>query len=145
MTEVRDAAISFEARKIGLKKAQTRKGTDVILTLAVHPDEVPPDLWDTWVGQRYQVAMVALSDQDEPEPGPDAKDGARAVKIAGALCRNERFWKWVGVVDEDLAIKWVYAHLGINSRTDLRTHEKARAAFFKMYDRFVDAYKTGKA
>ena len=62
MTEIRDAAINFEAVKISLKQDKT----GIILTLAIHPNEVPPSLFTDWVGSRYVAALVKLDDEDKP-------------------------------------------------------------------------------
>ena len=63
MTEIREAAIGFEAVKVSM--SQDKNG--VTLRLSVHPNDCPPELHTDWVGSRYMVGMVRLNDFDEPE------------------------------------------------------------------------------
>ena len=55
--------IQFEAVSVALRKANAGN----ILTLRVHPSEMPTDLWDHALGSRYQVVLVKLNDQDQPD------------------------------------------------------------------------------
>ena len=71
--------INFEAIKIGLK--QSKDG--FVLTLAVHPDEIPDELMRDFVGSRYQVVMVRLGDDDQPLSREGEFPGDHAVKMAG--------------------------------------------------------------
>ena len=62
MTEqVKNVALNFEAVKVSM--SQTKDG--IILRLAVHPHECPPNLHLDWVGSRYMVAMVKLNEHEE--------------------------------------------------------------------------------
>jgi len=56
--------LQFEAVKVALK--QNKDG--YVLTLNVHPDEVPDSLLRDFVGARYQVVMVRLSDRTAQRP-----------------------------------------------------------------------------
>jgi hypothetical protein len=49
--------LQFEAVKMALK--QNKDG--YVLTMTVHPDEVPDALLRDYVGARYQVVMVRLA------------------------------------------------------------------------------------
>ena len=51
-----ESTIQFEGIKTGIK--QSKDG--YILTLAVHPDEIPDDLVRDFIGSRYVVVMVRL-------------------------------------------------------------------------------------
>ena len=55
-------ALQFEAVKIALK--QDRSG--YVLTLNLHPDEIPDELLRDFVGSRYGVAMVRINDDETP-------------------------------------------------------------------------------
>ena len=90
-SDIREAAIHFEAVKIAMN--QDKNGW--VLKLAIHPNDVPTDLTNSWIGSRYTVAMVLMNDQSEPIPGPDTREGSKAVAAAGRLCRNPRFWKFL--------------------------------------------------
>lgn len=141
----KDAAIHCEVKKIALVRRQRKEGEQVVLTLLIHPDEVPEDLWLTHVGQRYMMALAAIGDQGELEPGPATLEGMEAIKIAGALCRNVRFQRWSGSKSEEEAVKWLHRELKILTRSDLRDNPEARAEFWAVRDRFEDAYRRGLA
>jgi len=53
---------NFEAQKIAMK--QDKEG--MVLTLRIHPDELPAELMRDFVGSRYQVVMVRLDGEDKP-------------------------------------------------------------------------------
>jgi hypothetical protein len=48
--------LQFEAVKMALK--QNKDG--YVLTMSIHPDEIPDELMRDFVGARYQVVMVRL-------------------------------------------------------------------------------------
>jgi hypothetical protein len=60
-----------------------------VLTMTVHPDEVPDALLRDYVGARYQVVMVRLADDDTPMDRREF-EGHRAVRLAGVLCHGRR-------------------------------------------------------
>ena len=57
-------AMQFECRKVALK--QDRSG--FVLTLSIHPDEIPEELLRDFVGSRYGVAMVRIQDDESATP-----------------------------------------------------------------------------
>jgi hypothetical protein len=143
MTEIRDAAINFEAVKISLKQDKT----GIILTLAIHPNEVPPSLFTDWVGSRYVAALVKLDDEDKPVEPADAMEGRKAVQVAGALCKRPEFQNWLvgqGIIfdaSEEDAAGAVCDIVGISSRAELKTNAAARKQFYEIVDKFKGGYK----
>jgi len=115
--------IQFEAVKLALK--QDKNG--YVLTLLMHPDEVPEDILRDFVGARYQVVMVRLNENQTPY---HRKKPHGVVSAAGILCRNKRFWEWLEVIgevtqkSEEQAVEALHRILGINSRSELTTPEK---------------------
>lgn len=112
--------IQFEAVKLALK--QDKNG--YVLTLLMHPDEVPEDILRDFVGARYQVVMVRLNEDQTPYP---RKKPNGVVSAAGILCRNKRFWEWLEVIgevtqkSEEQAVEALHRILGIKSRSELTT------------------------
>lgn len=131
--EVRENAMHFEAVKVSM--SQNKDG--VILRLAVHPNDCPADLHTDWVGSRYVVAMVRLNDQDEPEERQEQKAIERLISSCGLLCRNEEFWSYLMVEDEDEAVNAIRTRCGISSRTEFRTNVEARNKFEEIREEFV--------
>jgi hypothetical protein len=131
--QMKRATINFESVKIAIR--QDKNG--YILTLAVHPNDIPDSLLRDWVGSRYQVAMVLLNDQDEPVVPKNKTDGEKAVAKAGLLCRERGFqlfmadkhdkaeWELEGHGVEETAQLLRY-DLNIKSRSELMDNKEAR-------------------
>ena len=80
-----DNTIQFEGVKMGLK--QSKDG--YVLTLAVHPDELPDAMMRDFVGSRYVVVMVRLGDDEQPMTRENEFPGDHAVKMAGILVATQ--------------------------------------------------------
>jgi hypothetical protein len=119
--------IQFEAVKVALK--QNKDG--FILTLCLHPDDAPDDLLRDFVGARYQVVMVRLNEEEQPLDRQEF-DGAKAVRLAGVLCRDPEFWAYledealVFEPNESEATEWLRGYLSVDSRSELKTNNQAR-------------------
>lgn len=120
--------LQFEAVKVALKQDKT----GYVLTLCLHPDEIPEDLLRDFVGARYQVVMVRLDGHEQPMDRQEEFAGDRAMKIAGALGRDPQFWEFLHddgqIIDpcETEATQWLREYLNIPSRADLKTNHEAR-------------------
>jgi len=129
-----ETTIQFEAIKAGLK--QSKDG--YILTLAVHPDEIPDDLVRDFVGSRYVVVMVRLNEQEQPMHRGKECAGDHAVKLAGCLCRDPDFWEWLHDKEwlmektERACTAWLTSYLDIESRTELKKNQEARDLFNRL-------------
>ncbi|CAB4134799.1 hypothetical protein UFOVP274_64 [uncultured Caudovirales phage] len=129
-------ALQFEAVKVALKQDRT----GYILTLSVHPDEVPEELLRDFVGARYGVAMVRVNDDETATPYDNR------VSKAGMLCRTRDFQLWMqesGLADkatEKDAVEGLYKTLKIDSRSQLNGNEEAKNRF----DLIVSAYEQWK-
>jgi hypothetical protein len=123
--------IQFEGIKTGLR--QSKDG--FVLSVAIHPDEVPADLVRDFVGARYMVVMVRLGDDDQPMNREGDFPGDTAVKMAGILCRDPEFWEWLfqkqAIFEKNEAAckEWLHSYLGIESRKELKTDSSARDLF----------------
>lgn len=129
-----EQTIQFEAIKAGLK--QSKDG--YMLTLSVHPDEIPDDLVRDFVGSRYVVVMVRLNEQEQPMNRESEFPGDTAVKMAGILCRDRDFWEWLHAREwlmernEKACTDWLYSYLDIGSRKELKTNAEARDLFNRL-------------
>jgi len=121
--------------------AMKQDRTGYVLTLSLHPDEVPDEILRDFVGARYQVVMVRLNGNDQPmireqEYAPDP------VKIAGILCRDvdfHRFLVEIGNIqeaNEKSTIDWMRNELGIASRTELKNNADAARHLFAINEEF---------
>lgn len=125
-------ALQFEGVKIALKQDRT----GYVLTLTVHPDEIPDELLRDFVGTRYGIAMVRI------ESDETARVYDNRVKTAGKLCRSKDFQEWVGVqlglniVLEETAINYLYSRCGIGSRTELNGNTEAQKKFDEMLEEY---------
>ena len=129
--------LNFEAVKIAMKQDKTGH----ILTLNVHPDEVPEPLFRDFVGARYQVVMVRLGEDNKPmnreqQLAPDY------VRMAGMLCRDKSFHLFLvdsGHTFEDTeaaATEWIKEWLGVTSRADIPASASATQKLLSLYEEF---------
>ena len=133
---VRDMAMTLEA-------IQSYMRTDVKginLTLVIHPDDLPEDLFRQPTGSRYQVAMVLMNDQEQPVMPTIKADGKKAVAQAGLLFREKRFWAFLGVFTEEDAVKELKERSNIQSRTELVDNKIAREDFREIVNEFNKSY-----
>jgi hypothetical protein len=134
-------ALGFECVKVALK--QDRLG--FILTLSVHPDEIPEELMRDFVGARYMCALARLNSDESAIPYDNR------VKKSAILCKTTMFHNWlkdIGVITdiheesiyEPRAIEFIYETCSIESRTELNGNTKAR----KHFDEMVAEYERWK-
>ena len=122
--------IQFEGIKTGLR--QSKDG--YLLSIAVHPEDLPDDLVRDFVGARYMVVMVRLNDEEMPYERPKHHP---EVASAGMLCRDRDFWLYIHsafgdeVSTEGECAEWFKFYFEIDSRADLKTNEAAREKFIQ--------------
>lgn len=132
----------FEGVKVALKQDRT----GYILTLSVHPDEVPEEILRDFVGARYQVVMVRLTNEERPMVREQEHSGDM-VRMAGILCRDpifQRFLLEAGQTfdaSEDIATAWLKEELNIQSRAELRENHAA-ASQLRIINQEFQAWKT---
>jgi hypothetical protein len=129
--------LQFEAVKIAMKQDKT----GIILTLNIHPDELPIDLMRDFVGARYQVVMVRLNDENKPM-SRDAEYSRDPVRTAGILCRDKQFAQYlyskeqIFEMKEDDVIEWLKSELDIESRTELKEDQQKAKRFWAINEEF---------
>lgn len=127
-------ALQFEARKVAMKQDRT----GFVLTLSIHPDDLPEELIRDFVGARYGCALVRIQDDESPTPYTNR------VAKAGMLCRDSSFQQYLldtGLIldkSETSAADAVCEACGIDSRAALNGNQKAVALF----DELVLGYET---
>lgn len=131
--------LQFESVKVALK--QNKDG--YVLTLCIHPDDVPLELLRDFVGARYQVVMVRLNDEDMPINREAEFDGSKAVRLAGILCKEVEFWDYlhsdeqIFLANEKEATEWLRNYLGVQSRSELKTNLEARNRLSKVNEEYM--------
>jgi hypothetical protein len=126
-------ALQFEVLKVALKQ----DATGYVLTVKIHPDEVPDELLRDFIGSRYMVAMSKI------ESDESGHSYFNRVKQAGMLCRTTEFQKWVAGVEgeeefsEKLAADFIYSYCEIDSRTELNGNKQAQ----KLFDALVHDFE----
>ena len=129
----------FEAVKVAIKQDKT----GYVLTLSIHPDEVPEEILRDFVGARYQVVMVRLNEDQSFFP---RKTRSGVVSAAGILCRDRAFWEFLSETgelvtkDERSAVEALHRIIGIDSRSELAENAKAQ----EEYDLLVTEFKRWK-
>jgi hypothetical protein len=127
----------FEGCKVALKQDKT----GYILTLSIHPNDLPEAVLRDFVGARYQVVMVRINEHEQPmnrkQELPDA------TQKAAIMCRDSTFSEYlldIGEIFEggqEEVTNWMKETFKIASRTELRTNEVARAKFMKYNEDFL--------
>jgi len=116
----------FEAVKVGIKQ----DNSGYILTLRIHPDDLPEEVMRDFVGSRYLTVMVRLNEEERPMNREQelAKD---MVRVSGMLCRDPQFWAFLqesgNVIDktEKEAMTWLKSYLKVESRADISKSQQA--------------------
>ena len=135
--------LQFEAIKVALKQDKT----GYVLTLCIHPDDIPNELMRDFVGSHYQVVMVRLNQDQQPLEREHEFEGDRAIRLAGVLCREKEFWEFlhedeqIFVPDEEHTTDWLRNYLGVQSRSELKTNQEARLRLKKINEEYK-AWKT---
>lgn len=138
--------LQFEALKVALK--QNKDG--YVLTLCIHPDDIPDDLLRDFVGSRYQVVMVRLNEEEQPMDRENEHGGQKAIRLAGVMCREKEFWDWLyqdgQIFDatEKEATDWLRDATGVNSRSELKTNPEARKNLERINKEYMQ-WKTKKS
>ena len=129
----------FEGKKVALK--QTKDG--IVMSLAIHPDDLPEELMRDFVGARYMVVMVRLGDEEKPLNREEFA-GSQLVKLAGILCRDKDFWDYLyddGQLfekNEAACVDWMTSYLEVNSRADIKTNQEAQRLLKEMNAKFKE-------
>ena len=125
---------SFEAVKVALKQDKT----GYILTLNIHPDDLDEAVLRDFVGARYGVAMVRIDGNEQPM-NREEHDGDKSIRIAGLLCRDPDFWRYlysdtqIMQENEKEATQWLRDYLNVQSRSELKTNLAARELLDKLH------------
>ena len=115
--------------------------TGFVLTLTIHPDELPEELIRDFVGARYACVMVRLRDDES------ATEYSNRTQQAGILCRNPLFQNFIGhayagrEVTEEEAAETLCIECGIESRTELNGNMSAKHRFDEILKEF-EMWKT---
>jgi hypothetical protein len=116
----------FESVKVSMKQ----DNSGYVLTLRIHPDEVPEEILRDFVGARYMTVLVRLTEEERPM-NREAELGRDMVRVAGMLCRDPMFWDFL---DESSAIfekseaeatDWMQTYLKVESRSEIAKSKQA--------------------
>lgn len=125
----------------GVKVAMKQDRTGYVLTLSIHPDEVPDEILRDFVGARYAVVMVRINGQEQPM-NREQEHTRDIVQLAGILCRDTDFQKFLvetGIAldaSESEAIDWMRNELGISSRAELKNNPDAAKHLLTINEEF---------
>ena len=119
-------ALQFEARKVALKQDRT----GFILTLSMHPDEVPEEILRDFVGTRYACALVRIQDDETATPYNNR------VQKAGILCRLPNFQDFLETNSEEEAAAELCKRCGVASRTEFHGNAQSKIVFDDLVKEF---------
>jgi len=122
-------ALQFEGRKVALKQDRT----GFVLTLCIHPDEIPEELLRDFVGARYGCALVRIQDDESATPYNNR------VQYAALLCKKEAFQSFLSTESEDEAAAELCKRCGMDSRAELNGNRRAQELFDELVKEYNDA------
>jgi len=140
-------AVHFEGAKLYLKQ----DGRGFVLSILIHPNEVPIDLMMSAINTRYTVAMVEMADDGSLVNPKHKTEGERLVASAAMLCENPRFQTWLYNTNrtqhngQEEAEEYVRKYCNVNSRSELKEKEAARILFRELRSRFQKSVGSGEA
>jgi hypothetical protein len=125
-------ALQFEATKIALKQ----DSAGYVLTLRIHPDDLPEELFRDFVGARYGCALVRIGDDERPITY------VNRAQRAGMLCKDRDFQFWafdnhfIDETTEQAAINYVYDICSIKTRSELNNNLGAQNKFDELVKQY---------
>lgn len=134
---------NFEGVKVALKQDRT----GYVLTLSIHPDDLPEEILRDFVGSRYQVVMVRLNNHEQPM-NRKTDLSVDPVQMAGILCRDKMFGEFLvhsGNLEkftEQAAADWLREFLGVPSRAALRDNPQATKRLVQLNKEFHEWKKS---
>lgn len=127
----------FEGVKVAIKQDKT----GYVLTLSVHPDEIPDEILRDFVGSRYQVVMVRINTDERPMDR-EQDLSMDYVRIAGMLCRDSGFHTFlhegghIFIANEEEATNWLKETLKVESRSEIKNNARAIEQLRGIYKEF---------
>jgi hypothetical protein len=123
----------LKATYADLKTVKTRSTCQLILELPIEAlTDVVALLGAPVPGNEVWVAVARLRPeavQQEPEQIEPPRPLKSLAQIAGIICNEPAFWKYIHVANADEAAKYVRGHCGVTSRAALDSNEDAAQAF----------------
>ena len=140
---------------------QTQDG--IVLSLVLHPNDVPSELAIAPLGTRYAMALVEITDEKPLDQTEEKTEGEKAVQQAGILCQEEGFQGWlynrwvgtwhdgkwhdsdviVGGTDSETAAEVVRGLCAVKSRAEFATNPEALARWKKLVGRYMEYQRHG--
>lgn len=127
----------FEGVKVAIKQDKT----GYVLTLSIHPDEIPDEILRDFVGSRYQVVMVRINTDERPMDR-EQDLSMDYVRIAGMLCRDSGFHTFlhegghIFIASEEEATSWLKETLKVESRSEIKNNARAIEQLRGIYKEF---------
>src|SRR5690349_7596013 len=87
----------IELRKIAYRQS-AKDG--LVITFAIHPDDMPPALAAAPIGSRFAAALVEIGDDEKPV---EHRKQSTLVQRAGILCDNKLFQKFL---QQEFPLDW---------------------------------------
>ena len=123
----------LKATYADLKTVKTRSTCQLILELPIEAlTDVVALLGAPVSGNEVWVAVARLRPeavQQEPEQLEPPRQSKSLAQIAGIICSQQAFWKYVNVSSEAEAADYVRGHCNVSSRSALDSNEDAATAF----------------
>lgn len=94
-------------------------------------------------GQRLALVAVEIGDDEQPVHRQEKPKGGELARLAGILCENPLFHKWLGVTGDEFAAKRVRVICEVASRAELDHCEEAAERFHDLIRKPFLEWKEG--
>lgn len=144
MSEPTDFAYKFEVLRTSFKQATSKESSGqagvYYATFILHPQDVS-DMSDFLLeplGQRYQMVLVPLADDDTIQKPKQREERMRMIQSAAMLCKDPAFHTFMvtnGLAEhpnEESVTEGLKVYLGIKSRTEIPEDPNAEKLFNKL-------------
>lgn len=148
-----------EARPIEVRKIAYRQSAKdgLVITFAVHPNDMPPALAAAPIGTRFAAALVEIGDDEQPIPSKTRqqleasveqerkKPNPLAQRVA-ITCNEPSFRKFlaeldraspIAMFDVDGAAEIVREHCGVSSRKEILPGTEAARKWDELHAKFL--------
>ena len=145
-----DSAQSFESSLMILRKDKN----GWVIGFSVHPNEAPTALLEVPLGTRFRAVLFQIGDDEQPVILEEVRDGKKAVAMAGEMCRNPDFqkfiWEYAGKVNEreedevaskeenyeEITASLLRGIIDITSRSELGSDKEAQGRFRDLMEEY---------
>ncbi len=141
--DAKAAAIQFEAVKSHMRQS----ATGVAITLNLNPHDVPAEITQALIGQRFLCVLVPIDQNEQPIVSTERRDAEDWIRNCGIMCSDNDFRQWVmdqglaPAMDGETVADAVRDFCGVSSRAQFRDKPEALKKWKQMHKTYLEGGK----